>query len=246
MRKIAFYIQKGGTGKTTLAGNVAYAASGEKRTVLIDADPQGNSTSWLLKEPPQYELADVLATKIVVQEALVKVSDTFSILPTFSIGGDLQNFADWKLGSQPFIFDELCDMLSGAGYEIAIFDLSPGLRILEKYVILAMDEVISPITPEFFSLDGIEIFSDALKQINKNYRRNVQHKTIVANQVNRSFRRHRILHKRFSSFASEFFTIPQDSKIAEAQLAHKTIFEYFPTSKTIPELRKLAVALMEA
>lgn len=245
MRKIAFYLQKGGVGKTTLAGNIAYAASAARRTVLVDADPQGNSTSWLLRDPPEYELADVLADKVTVQAALVEISDNLSIMPTFTIGGDLQGFADWKIGSQPFIFDDLCEELEASGYELAIFDLSPGLRLLEKYVILAMDEVITPLTPEFFSIDGIEIFTTALDQINRDYRRNVRHRMIVANQVNRSFRRHRFIRDKFSTLEHEMFTIPQDSKLAEAQLAHETIFTYAPESRAVPELRKLTTAILE-
>lgn len=245
MRKVAFYLQKGGVGKTTLAGNVAYAASAAKRTVLIDADPQGNSTSWLLREPPEHELADVLAGHSTAQSALVEISENLSILPTFTIGGDLQNFADWKIGSQPFIFDDLCETLAASGFELAIFDLSPGLRLLEKYVILAMDEVVTPLTPEFFSIDGIEIFTTALANINKDFRRNVQHRVIVANQMNRSFRRHRMIHDKFSSLEHVMFTVPQDAKIAEAQLAHETIFTYDPESRAIPALRKLATAIIE-
>lgn len=245
MRKIAFYLQKGGVGKTTLAGNVAYAASASRRTVLIDADPQGNSTSWLLRDAPEYELADVLAEKVTAQAALVEISPNLSILPTFTIGGDLQSFADWKIGSQPFIFDDLCATLADSGYQLAIFDLSPGLRLLEKYVLLALDEVITPVTPEFFSIDGIDIFSTALEQINKDYRRDVKHRVIVANQVNRSFRRHRLIKDKFASLDQEMFTIPQDSKLAEAQLAHETIFTYAPESRAIPELRKLTTAILE-
>ena len=244
MRKVAFYLQKGGVGKTTLAGNIAYAASSARRTILIDADPQGNSTSWLLRDPPEHELADVLAEKVTVQSAIVEISEKLSILPTFTIGGELQSFADWKIGSQPFIFDDLCETLAASGYELAIFDLSPGLRLLEKYVILAMDEVITPVTPEYFSLDGIEIFNTALDHINRDYRRNVQHRVIVANQVNRSFRRHRFIRDKFATLEKEMFTIPQDSKLAEAQLAHETIFTYAPESRAIPELRKLATAIL--
>lgn len=246
MRKIAFFLQKGGVGKTTLAGNVAYATSAAKRTVLVDADPQGNSTSWLLRDPPENELADVLAGKVTAQAALVEISENLAILPTFSIGGDLQSLADWKLGSQPFIFDDLCATLEATGFEVAIFDLSPGLRLLEKYVILAMDEVITPLTPEYFALDGIQSFTAALEAINRDYRRDVKHRVLVANQVNRSFRRHRYIHDKFRGLELDMFTIPQDSKIAEAQLAHETIFTYSPESKSIPEFRRLAAAIVGA
>lgn len=243
MKKIAFTIQKGGTGKTTLAGNTAHALSRKQRTVLVDGDPQGSSSSWLLKEAPGYELADVLLGAASVQQAVVYVTDTFAVLPTFGLDGALQEFADMKMVSRPFIFEDLCSELEKMGFEVAVFDLGPGMSLLEKYVILAMDEVVTPLTPEFFSLDGIQIFSNELAKINKDYRKVVQHRRIVANCVNRSFRRHMAIYEQFEKLDYELFTIGQDSKIAECQLYHQSIFDYDPGNKVIPEIEKLATAI---
>lgn len=60
MHCVAFHVAKGGVGKTTLAGNTAYLASKTRRVVLVDADPQGSATSWLVTTPCACELADVL------------------------------------------------------------------------------------------------------------------------------------------------------------------------------------------
>lgn len=243
MKKIAFHIQKGGVGKTTLAGNAAFSCSQIRKTIIVDADPQGNVTSWLLKEAPQHELADVLTGSVKLEDAIVGVAENFYVLPSFGIGGSLQAFADFKMIQQPFIFDDLCKDIQALGFRIAIFDLSPGMRILEKYVILAMDEVITPLTPEFFSLDGIEIFNAELKNINKDYRRRVRHRRIVANCINRSFRRHKVICEKFAGLDYEIFSVVQDSKIAESQIYHQTIFQYCPESKTVPEIRKLSMAI---
>ena len=77
MIKVAFHIQKGGTGKTTLAGNVSYALSKNKKTILIDCDPQGNASSWFLVENPPYELADVLKAGLfgVIERGKAQVGD---------------------------------------------------------------------------------------------------------------------------------------------------------------------------
>jgi chromosome partitioning protein len=245
MRRIAFTIQKGGTGKTTLAGNTAFALAKKSKTVLIDGDPQGNTSSWLLKEAPPHELADVLLGTVALEQALVPLTPKLSILPTFGVDGSLQQFADTKMVSQPFVFDDLCDGIAKLDFDFAIFDLSPGMSLLERYVILAMDEVITPLTPEFFSLDGIQIFSNELRKINANYRRKVRHDRIVANMVNKSFRRHTAIYEQFTQLDFELFTVGQDAKLAESQLYHQSIFEYCPESKAVPEIEKLAKALRE-
>jgi len=244
MKRIAVAIQKGGTGKTTLAGNLGYAlANMEYRTALVDCDPQGNLTSWLCTEPPKSELADVLSGSVTAESALVQIREDLAILPTFGIDGSLQSLADMALVSKPYIFDDLCKKLERLGFAYVVFDLSPGMSLLEKYVILAADEVITPLTPEFFSLDGIEIFANELQKINRDYRRKVKHTKIVANAVNRSFRRHTAIYDRLAALNYELFTIGQDSRLAESQLYHETIFTYASDSRTIPEIQRLAQAL---
>ena len=245
MLRVGFSLQKGGVGKTTLSGNVAAALSDKLKTVILDCDPQGNCSSWLLKDPMTYELADVLLEKVSAGRALIEIKPGLSMLGTFGLNGQLQAFADLGMVNKPFIFANLCEELEGLGFEAAIFDLSPGLGILERYVILAMHEVVTPLTPEFFSLDGIEIFTNELGKINRDYKRQVRHRRIIANGVNRSFRRHRVVYEEFMGKDFQLFTVPQDAKLAESQFYHQSIFQYEPESKSVPALREIAAALAE-
>ena len=244
MIKVAFHIQKGGTGKTTLAGNVSYALSKNKKTILIDCDPQGNASSWFLVENPPYELADVLKGDIKVETAIISIANNLYILPTFGIDGSLKQYGENQLNDEPFIFDDLSQELERNGFQVAIFDLSPGISRLEKCILLAMDEVITPLTPEYFSIDGIDIFNNELKKINKSFRREVKHQKIVCNCINRSFRRHKEFYKLFKELNYDLFTISQDSKLAESQINNQSIFEYYPESKTVIEIEKIAKSLI--
>ena len=128
----AFWLAKGGTGKTTLSTNVAYLS--ERRTVLIDADPQGNASGYLLKSLPGGELATVLAGKGMLEDALVK-REHLTILPTLP-GSTLKTWADSQLAQTPFIFDDLNKQLAALGYEQIIYDLGPGLSMLERSILL--------------------------------------------------------------------------------------------------------------
>ncbi len=248
VKRVALHIQKGGVGKSSISGHVAWAAAESGvDTVLIDSDPQANASSWFISDQIQFELADVLAGRAKLDPALVPIRDNLRILPTFAIGGDLQRYDDAAtMYQQPHLFGDLCESLEAMGVQLAMFDLSPGMGTLEQSIIKSLDEVITPLTPEFFSLDGIEIFRESLAELNKNQRTNVVHRRIVANMINRSFRRHRDIVREFEKMDYQLFEIPQDSKIAEGQLYHETVFTYAPKSKAIPELRRLASAIMGA
>ncbi|MBP7554426.1 MAG: ParA family protein [Spirochaetes bacterium] len=246
LNKIAFHIQKGGVGKSTLSGNVAYSISKTKKTIMLDCDPQGNLSSWFITDKNlQYELSDILKGNVPLKDVIYQITDNLFIIPTFGLNGSLKNYAETQLNDEPFIFEDLCVEIEKLGFEFAIFDLSPGMSKLEKCVLLAMDETITPLTPEFFSIDGIVIFNNELQKINKAYRKNVVHNKIVVNNINYSFRRHNIIYDKIKKLDYQIFTIGQDSKIAEAQLQNKSIYEYYPESKTIPELNNLAESLIK-
>jgi cellulose biosynthesis protein BcsQ len=160
------------------------------------------------------------------------------------LDGSLKQYAETKLNDEPFIFEDLNTELESLGYELIIYDLSPGMSRLEKCILLATDEVITPLTPEYFSVDGISIFRNELTKLNKNYRRNIQRRRVVCNMLNRSFRRHLSLYEEFKRMDLELHTIPQDSRLAESQLHHMSIFEYDPDSKSITAINALAAAIM--
>ena len=246
MYKIAFHIQKGGVGKTTLSGNMGYSlALKGKKTVLIDVDPQGSLSTWFLSNAPAYELASVLNEKTDVSSALVKLNDNLWIIPTFGLEVNLKDFSETQLFRKPNTFSNLVKELAKLDFEFAIFDLSPGMSLLEMSVIAAMNEVITPLTPEYFSLDGIEIFTNHLKRINKDYEKSVKHRRIVINNINHSFRRHNTVLEAIQKKDYLLYTIAQDAKIAESQQLQKPIF-YYPSSKTIAEFDRLADDLIGA
>jgi MinD-like ATPase involved in chromosome partitioning or flagellar assembly len=79
MKSIAFHIQKGGTGKSGCGGNVAagLACMGCK-TILVDCDQQGNSSSWFLTAPIDSDLADALNGDVSFDKAVIEIGVNFS------------------------------------------------------------------------------------------------------------------------------------------------------------------------
>ena len=135
MRVVAVHNAKGGVGKTTLATNVAYLASRTQRTILIDADPQGNASSYFIKAKDyRYELSDVLSSDgaVSVQNAIIKVDGELHMLATRGLAGGLKNYGETKLIQEPLVFDDLNGILRDLGFELVVYDLSPGLSQLER------------------------------------------------------------------------------------------------------------------
>jgi chromosome partitioning protein len=244
MKKYAFSLQKGGVGKTSLSGTIGYmmAAQG-KKTVIVDCDPQGNLSSWYVTETPAFELSNVLTGKIEAGEAVYQLRENLFIIPTYGIDGELKAYGENQLANEPFIFEDLCGELEKAGFDYALFDLSPGMGRIERMVILAMDEVITPMTPEYFSLDGIEIFSNELAKIRKSYKReSVKHRKIVCNGYNESIKQHREITGQLP-VAYDNYIIPTDPAFRKAQSAHIALFELDPVDRpkksTVEELTRL-------
>ncbi len=221
-KTIAFHLQKGGVGKTTISGTLAcQSALGGKKTLAIDCDPQGNLSSWFLKEPPKYELADVLQGRCFARNAIVSIPEVENlfVLPTFGIGGTLKNYSETKLSEEPFILQDLVKEIAEE-YDHILLDLSPGLGRLERAALIASDEIITPMTPEVFSLDGLEIFIDELQRLKKNMRSNVRHNKIIINSYDERIRQHRDIYAAAeSSGRFRVYRIPVDPLFRKAQEA---------------------------
>ena len=246
MRKICFHIQKGGVGKTSVTGNIAALLAREgKKTLLVDCDPQGNTSSWFCTERPEHDIADVISGKITAEQALRPLGGNLALLPVIAIGSGLKQWAETELVRSPRAVEFLISDLENLGYEYALFDCSPSFSLLERSVISCMDEVINPLSAEFFSIDGIESFVNELHNIEMANRRTIKNDKIVVNLLNRSFARHIAFLEELKKLRYQVFVIPQDSKIAECQIAHTSLVDFSPKAKSMPYFMELVHSIIE-
>ncbi len=249
MKTIAFHLQKGGVGKTSLSASIAVELAKEGRTVLLDLDPQGNASSWLTLQPPKWELANVLFGKVAVSEAISPTAiKDLDILPTFGLDGELKVFGENQLANEPFILCDLIEELAKLGYDYAVLDLSPGMGRLERSALIAADEVVTPMTPEAFSLDGIEIFAAELAKVRKAMRRGPEHKKIVVNAYDGRIRQHGVIMEKARELKGfELYTIPVDPAFRKAQAENTAVQSLSKAEaakpETLAEIGKLGAAL---
>jgi cellulose biosynthesis protein BcsQ len=244
MKKVAFHIEKGGTGKTTLAGNISWEMRFYARTAMVDCDPQGNLSSWFLTEPIQYELADVLLGDAETGQTAIEVREGLYLLPTFGIDGRLDQFKDSQtVMNHPYAFQDFIASLEELGIEIAIFDLSPGMSNLEKMVLSAMDEVIGVSAAEYFSFDGLEIYENELEKLRQRHRAQFIANKLVINRMNRSYSLHKAYEEQFNTLTYDLFRIGQSTGISDCVPAHQSLFEFDPGNRNGSELQRLALAI---
>ena len=161
--------------------------------------------------------------KCFVKDAIVKVPvvDNLYLLPTFGIGGTLKTYSETKLSEEPFVIQDLVREVS-SDYDHIIMDLSPGLGMLERYGLIASDEVITPMTSEVFSLDGLEIFITELQKLRKNLRSNVKHDKIIINSFDTRIKQHRDIYAAaVESGNYKVYLIPVDPVFRKSQEAGK-------------------------
>lgn len=245
MKKIAVAIQKGGVGKTTVSVSLAAELAKSFRVLLIDADPQGNSTSCLL-ESFDFELADVLNGVVPYDKAVkpTEVKNLF-IIPTVAIDEKSSNalkiYRANQAAREPFIFVELTDELEKEGFDYCIFDTSPNFDIFEENIMKATDEAVAVVKADGFSQDGLEIFRTNLKDFKRRqHSKNPSLNTIVLNEVNRSYKLANGIMEALKSTDLNIIEVPQDQNIKMSQIIRKTIQQQGAKEGTLDAFKRLA------
>lgn len=157
-KTIAIANQKGGVGKTTTAINLAASlAVLEKKVLVIDADPQANTTSGLNFSPDSDEkrtIYEVMIGKIGVEDALIQTEiANLHMIPSHInlVGAEIEML---DVPERESVLAKALAPIKGS-YDYIIIDCSPSLGLITVNCLTAADSVIIPVQPEFFALEGL-------------------------------------------------------------------------------------------
>jgi chromosome partitioning protein len=231
-RIIAIANQKGGVGKTTTAINLgACLAVAEKKTLVIDTDPQGNASSGLGidKDALDRSIYDVLVEGAPVEDAIVS-NVHFPYLDVLPATRDLVG-ADVELvnrrGREAIMREALGPIRDR--YEYILIDCPPSLGLLTLNTLAAADSVLIPIQCEFYALEGLSQLLNTVTLVQKSLNPALQVEGVLLTMYDARLN----LSRQVADEVKEYFgpkvyrtTIPRNVRIAEAPSYGKPIVLY--------------------
>ncbi len=247
---IAVANQKGGVGKTTTSINLSAAlAEAGKKVLIIDLDPQGNTTSGLGidKNERKYTIYELIFNECSVKQAMVKTDfENLYLLPSnINLSGAEIELIDQK--EREYILKNTVDYILNE-FDYIIIDCPPSLSMLTINAMTTANSVLVPVQCEYYALEGLTQLLHTIDLVKKRLNKNLEMEGLVFTMFDsRTNLSNQVVDNVKSNTDIKVFNtvIPRNIRLAEAPSYGMPITSYDSKSAGAESYRELAKELIE-
>nr|WP_207204765.1 AAA family ATPase [Miniphocaeibacter massiliensis] len=249
MKAICVFNQKGGVGKTTTVVNLAAALGLKGKKVLVmDLDPQGNSSSGFGVDKMNLEntVYDLFINDVKLEDIIYKTeAENVSIIPSnTSLSG-----VEVELINTPSRESVLKNALEGfEDFDYIIMDCPPSLGFLSINALTAADSVLIPIQSEYYALEGVSQLVETINLVKKSLNKDLEVEGVLISMFDgRNNLSLEVVEEVKKYFKNKVFKsiIPRNVRLAEAPSYGESIFDYDSKSKGAVAYEKLAKEIIK-